>query len=316
MQIGFLTDGLGHLPFPQALDLVSKLGLTQVEIATGNWSSAPHIDLDAVVNDPAQIASLRAQIEQRGLHIEALNASGNVLHPASGPDQDRVVRKTILLAEQLGVSKIVMMSGLPAVNPGDQVAPWITTCWPPENGHNLEKQWQAAAEYWQALVPFANDHGVTRIAVEMHADQLVYNVPTLLRLRELAGDTVGANFDPSHLMWMGAEPIESVKALKGAIHHVHAKDTKIEPLSATRSLLETNFFDRREERAWNYVTLGEGHPRGLEFWGEFCAALRTSGYDGVLSIEHEDVAYAPEEGLDLAVTRLREAMSMLEHALS
>jgi sugar phosphate isomerase/epimerase len=56
-------------------------------------------------------------------------------------------------------------------------------------------------------------------------NQLVYNVPTLLKLRQATHPIVGANLDPSHLFWMGADPLAAIDALGDAIHHVHAKDT-------------------------------------------------------------------------------------------
>lgn len=116
---------------------------------------------------------------------------------------------------------VVLMSGLPTA-PGDRHPNWICTAWPPETGRILQAQWDLAVPHWQRLAAFAEEHGVL-LAVEMHANQLVYNAPTLLRLREAVGPVVGANMDPSHLMWMGSDPIASVRALDGAIHHVHAK---------------------------------------------------------------------------------------------
>ena len=143
----------------------------------------------------------------------------------------------------------------------------------------------------------------------MHANQLVYNAPTLLRLREAAGAVVGANMDPSHLMWMGSDPIQSVRALDGAIYHVHAKDTRLQShRQALTSRLETLPRERVDDRAWNYVTLGDGHPGGTEFWSQFIAALGASGYTGPLSIEHEDLAFPPVEGVRRSVDLLRAAL--------
>jgi sugar phosphate isomerase/epimerase len=110
---------------------------------------------------------------------------------------------------------VVLMSGLPTA-PGDRHPNWICTAWPPETGRILQAQWDLAVPHWQRLAAFAEEHGVL-LAVEMHANQLVYNAPTLLRLREAVGPVVGANMDPSHLMWMGSDPIASVRALDGAI---------------------------------------------------------------------------------------------------
>lgn len=309
MHIGFLTDALAHLTLDEVLDKVKELGLTEVEIATGNWSNAPHIDLDAIVDSPELQAELQQKLADRGLALGALNASGNVLDPATGPEQAENARKTVRLAQALGITKIVMMSGLPPVNPTDLVAPWIVTCWPAENVGNREKQWETAIAFWREFAAFAADHGIERLALEMHGDQLAYNAPTLLRLRAEIGDIIGANMDPSHLMWMGADPIASVRLLGDAIYHVHAKDTKIEESVAVRTRLETSFFDHVAERSWNYVTLGEGHPGGTAFWRDFVAALAEAGYDGVLSIEHEDESYSPEAGLTKAVSVLEEALA-------
>jgi sugar phosphate isomerase/epimerase len=125
-----------------------------------------------------------------------------------------------------------------------------------------------------------------------------------LRLREAAGPVVGVNFDPSHLMWMGADPIASVEALAGAIYHVHAKDTKIEARnSALNSRLETTPSAETGKRSWTYVTLGYGN--GEDFWRAFCLALRRAGYDGALSIEHEDMALSPMEGMRKSVELLK-----------
>jgi sugar phosphate isomerase/epimerase len=147
------------------------------------------------------------------------------------------------------------------------------------------------------------------VAIEMHANQLVYNVPGLLRLREAVGDAVGANFDPSHLIWMGADPIRAITALDGAIHHVHAKDTRIEDRTAVTSRLETIPNDRTTERAWNYVAVGTGHPDGIAFWTQFVDTLRSAGYDGPLSIENEDYTLGQRESVALAVQTLRHALT-------
>lgn len=309
MHIGFLTDGLAGLPLDQVIDTVVGLGLREIEIPTGNWSDAPHLDLDAMIASQDRRDELTGMLADKGVRLGALNINGNVLSPVNGAEQAGNARNTVLLAEQLGITKIVTMSGLPPVFPGDRVAPWIVTCWPAENVPNRERQWQTTVGFWKEFAPFAADHGIERIALEMHADQMIWNPPTLLHLREEIGEIIGANMDPSHLMWMGADPLACIEYLDGAIYHVHAKDTRIEDLARVRTRLEPLFFDRRDERAWNYVTLGEGHPGGVEYWRQFCTALRRSGYDGVLSIEHEDVAYAPEAGLAKAVDVLKEAIA-------
>jgi sugar phosphate isomerase/epimerase len=211
------------------------------------------------------------------------------------------------LAEEFEVGTVVTMSGLPAA-PGDRFPAWITTVWPPENLRLLEHQWTVAIDYWGDVAAEARRRGV-RVAIEMHANQLVYSVPGLRKLREAVGDTVGANFDPSHLLWMGADPIAAIAALTGAIHHVHAKDTRIEDRAAVTSRLETIPNERTDERAWNFVAVGTGHPDGVAFWTRFADAVHAAGYDGPLSIENEDYTLGQRESVALAVDTLRQAIA-------
>ncbi|GAA4195268.1 sugar phosphate isomerase/epimerase [Microbacterium oryzae] len=306
MEIGLLTDSLGHLDRKDALDAAAAIGATRLEFAAGDWSTSPHLDLEELLASAPARAALEHELDGHGLALSALNASGNPLHPREGERNDALVRGTIRLAGALGVDTVVLMSGLPAGAPGDATPNWITTSWPPETTEILERQWtDVALPYWEDLARFATEQGVTKLAVEMHANQLVFSVPSLQRLRDAVGPIVGANLDPSHLFWMGADPLAAIQELSGAIHHVHAKDTRIEESVAVRSRVETLTVLPVAERSWNYVTVGRGHD--VEYWARFMAALRAAGYDGTLSIEHEDHAVDPRLGVEEAAATLREA---------
>src|SRR5262245_60418625 len=114
MKIGLNTDGVSHLNLAHTLDLAAELGLDYVDFATGNWSNSRHVDLSALVNDPAAQRNLLAQVADRGLAISALTCSRNPLDPGPrGRAHDQVTRDTIALAGSLGVDRVVMMSGLP-----------------------------------------------------------------------------------------------------------------------------------------------------------------------------------------------------------
>jgi sugar phosphate isomerase/epimerase len=305
MRIGLTTDSLGQLSFVELLETAASLGIETLEFGCGNWSSAPHLDLHALLEREAERVNFLAAIRAHGLEISALNCSGNPLAPGQrGKDHDRVVRSTLRLAGLLGVRRIVMMSGLPG-GPGDQNANWVTTAWPPEVHEILRYQWEEVAlPYWRDLAKDARDHGVEKICIEQHAHQLVYNTETALRLRDAIGDLVGINLDPSHALWMGGDPLRAIRRLQGTIYHVHAKDTRIDlQQSEINTLLETKPNDRVAERSWNYVTLGYGHSE--IWWRDFVIQLRQNGYDDVLSIEHEDFSLPPLVGVRRSVELLR-----------
>ncbi len=308
MRIGLVTDSPGDMSLDQMLSTAADLGIETLEFCCGNWSNAPHVHLGALLDSTPARRTLVDMVRGYGLAISALNCSGNPLHPGeSGWRHQEVASQTIRLAGMLGVPRVVPMSGCPG-GPGDANANWITTAWPPEAARVLQWQWdEVVIPYWRGLAAEAQTAGVSQLCIELHGQQNVYNVETLLRLREAVGPTVGANFDPSHLFWMGADPLAATRALGEAIYHVHAKDTRIDPVtSGINSRIDTKPVDRLRERSWSYVTLGYGHD--VHWWKEFCGLLRLVGYDDVLSIEHEDRLLPPLDGVRKSVALLREAI--------
>ena len=248
-----------------------------------------------------------AEFDRRDLEIISLNANGNPLHPTD-PKQGEDLKKTIRLAGEMGIKTVCTMSGLPAGSSGDKMPNWVVSSWPPETQDILRYQWQEKLiPFWMEIVALAKEHGVERIALELHGNQCVYNVPSLLKLRDAVGPTVGANLDPSHLFWMGADPLVAAEALGEAVYHVHAKDTFLnEPVQATTSLLENGSLMDIPARSWSYITLGFGH--GEEWWRQFCYRLKMAGYDGWLSVEHEDVLLNSLEGLEKSIELLKVVM--------
>lgn len=309
MQLSLMTDSLGALPFEAMAAQAATLGFQALELGCGNWSSAPHLALDDLLASPGQRQHFQAVLDRAGLTLAALNCSGNQLAPDEEGERHRqVVTQTFRLAGLLGVRKVVMMSGLPAGGPGERVPNWITTSWPPRNADVLEWQWQEVAlPYWRMAVQAAREHGIEQIALENHGCQLVYNPATLLRLRQEIGPMIGMNLDPSHLFWMGGDPIQAVRALGPALYHVHAKDVRLERgLVDANGVLDTQTIDRYAARAWNYVALGHGHD--VRWWKEFFTVVRMAGYDGAVSLEMEDVSMPPAMGIHKSLRVLAEAM--------
>ena len=307
MKLGFVSDSLGAMSFEDLLDNAARVGVQGVEINTGGWSTAPHVDLAAMRESAEVRKNVIRAFEERGLEIVALNANGNPLHPTD-TTQAACLKDTIRIAGDMGVKKVCTMSGLPAGSAEDVMPNWVVSSWPPETQAILRYQWEDVLfPFWTEISALAREHGVEQIALELHGNQCVYNVPSLLKLRAEIGEVIGANLDPSHLFWMGADPLVAAEALGEAVFHVHAKDTMLNaPVQATTSLLENGSLMDIPARSWSYITLGFGH--GEEWWRQFCYRLKMAGYDGWLSIEHEDVLLNALEGLEKSVALLKNVM--------
>jgi sugar phosphate isomerase/epimerase len=304
MRIGVFTPLLSQLSFSAVLKKLKALQIDTVELGTGNYPGDAHCKL-SMLEDRAALAELQRVLADHGATVSALSCHGNPLHPdKQHARRDREVsRKTILLAEKLGVSVVIDFSGCPGDSPHATAPNWVTCPWPPEYLKVLAWQWnEVVVPYWIGHAKFAADHGV-RIAIEMHPGFVVYNPETMLKLRSMAGPNLGCNFDPSHLFWQSIDPIAAIRVLNEAIFHVHAKDTQIYAANLPRTgVLDTKAYTQERDRSWIFRTCGYGH--GAEWWTEFISTLRIFGYDSVLSIEHEDGLLSAEEGLTKAANFL------------
>jgi sugar phosphate isomerase/epimerase len=307
MKLGFVSDSLGGVDFATTLDHAARMGVSGVEVNTCGWSTAPHFDLKGMLGNAGLQKTFLSAFANRGLEVISLNANGNPLHPTD-PAQGEGLKNTIRIAGEMAIKTVCTMSGLPAGREGDLMPNWVVSSWPPETQAILRYQWEEKLiPFWSEIVALARSCGVERIALELHGNQCVFNVPSLLELRAAVGPVIGANLDPSHLFWMGADPLIAAEALGNAVYHVHAKDTFLNaPKQATTSLLENGSLMDIPARSWSYITLGFGH--GEEWWRQFCYRLKMAGYDGWLSIEHEDVLLNSLEGLEKSVALLQGVM--------
>jgi sugar phosphate isomerase/epimerase len=307
MKVGIFTVILASMKLEQALDYVAGLGVSSVEIGTGAYPGAAHCQPDPLLASDRKAKEFLAAFTSRGLSISSLSVHGNPVHPDKriAAAHDAAFRKTVRLARKLGVDVVTTFSGCPGGGPRDRTPNWVTCAWPPDYPAILEYQWnRVLVPYWKRTVEFAGQHGIKKIALEMHPGFMVYNPESLLKLRRAAGPALGANFDPSHLFWQGIDPCAAVRALRGAIWHVHAKDTAIyETNSKINGVLDTKHYADELNRSWIFRTVGYGTPR--RFWCDFISVLRMIGYEGALSIEHEDSLMTPREGLEKAVRFLQ-----------
>jgi sugar phosphate isomerase/epimerase len=307
MKLGVFAVLFSEMEFEQALDYIVSVGVEAVEIACGGYVGDVHCKPAELLQDPAGIERMKHAISSRGLEVSMLSVHGNPLHPdpTVGEPHKQAFDNTILLAEKLGVSTVATFSGCPGGGPEDKHPNWVTCPWPNEYSKMVQWQWEEVMiPYWREAGKFAREHGV-RVAIEMHPGLCVYNPETLLALRNEIGDVIGTNFDPSHLFWQNIEPSRAIRALGGAIYHVHAKDTQIDPVNTSvNGVLDTKSYRDVERRSWVFRTVGYGH--GENTWRDIVSSLRLVGYDGVLSIEHEDGLMSPAEGFKKAVAFLRD----------
>jgi sugar phosphate isomerase/epimerase len=307
MRIGVFTAVYPKLPLEEALDRAAAAGVKAVEIGSGGLVGHPHCPVDDLLESEAKRKAYKQAVESRGLIISALSCHGNPVHPnreqARAFDED--IRKSVRLAQLLEVPVVNTFSGCPGGSPGDAISNWITCPWPPEFTQALKYQWEEVTiPYWVEINKFAEAHGI-KMALEMHPGMLVYNVETMQRLHRAAGKAIGCNFDPSHLFWNGADPVAAIRALGDIIYHVHGKDTYVDPLNARVNGCNDNKpYARIADRSWIFRTIGYGHD--IKVWKDIMSALRTVGYDYVVSIEHEDMMMSGDEGLAKGIAALQE----------
>ena len=306
MKVGLFTALLAQLSLDDIIKKIKPLGIQAVELGTGNYPGDPHIKLDWL-SQPTKLKEFKQKLDDEGIAISALSCHGNPLHPNKhiATTHSEVSRRTILLAEKLGVTRVNDFSGCPGDSDGSKFPNWSPTPWPPDYPEILKWQWEKKTiPYWKKRAKFAEEHGV-RIAIEMHPGFVVYNPETMLRLREAAGPAMGCNFDPSHMFWQGIDPCAAVRRLGEAVLHVHAKDTRLYDInSKVNGVLDTKPYSDEKNRSWIFRTVGYGHD--ADFWTDFISTLQMVGYDDVLSIEHEDSLMSVDEGLTKAAAFLNQ----------
>jgi sugar phosphate isomerase/epimerase len=308
MKLGVMGAGLGGMGWKKALDYCQKVGLEAIELPVGCYPGKPFFDPEKVLKDKAAQKKIVAACQARGLEIIGLAVHGNPLHPnrAIAKAHERAHDVAVRLAPLLGTDVVINFSGCPGGSRKDTTPNWVTCAWPPDFGAVLKYQWEKVLiPFWTKKNKEAAREGV-KIAFEAHPGFCVYNPETLLRLRAACGKQLGANLDPSHFFWQGIDPVEAARVLGDArcIFHVHGKDAAIDPYNTRRNgVLDTKSYADVGNRSWVFRTCGYGH--GDEFWKRFISMLKQKGYDGVISIEHEDPLMGVQEGFEKAVAYLR-----------
>lgn len=305
MQLSVVNGVFGGMSLEDSLKKLNELGVPQLELGVGGYPGTVHADAKVLIRDEAARKKLMDTFRKYNVGISAISVHGNCVHPnkevAKSFEED--FEAACVLAGQIGIKRIVTFSGCPGGDPAAQQPNWVTCAWPPEYLDILDYQWnQVLIPYWKKAVEFAAKNGVEKIALEMHPGFCVYNPETLLRLRAAVGPMIGANLDPSHLIWQGMDIVEVIHYLGDAIYYFHAKDTEMNMANVRKNgVLDTKHYGDFEHRSWVFRTLGYG----TDNWRKIVSALKIVGYDDSISIEHEDGLMQPLEGLEKAISYIQ-----------
>ena len=310
MKLSVFAVLLADKTLDEACKYLAESGVQAIEIGCGGYPGKAHCNPEELLKNPEKIDEMKAILKKYNLEIAAFSTHGNAVHPdkeIAAKFHDDFIQ-TVLLAEKMGVETVVTFSGCPGGSPEDKTPNWVTCPWPDDFSEIVEYQWnEVLIPYWKKEVEFVRAHGVKKVALEMHPGFCAYNPETLLKLRAAVGDVIGANFDPSHLFWQGIDPVAAIRYLGDAVYYFHAKDTKVDELNTAKNgVLDTKHYADEIHRSWIFRSVGYGH--GASVWKDMMSALRMVGYDGMISIEHEDSLMTPTEGLEKAIALLKEVM--------
>ena len=311
MNLSVMSPVLNQMSLEEALKYLSSLGVDSVEMGAGGYPGKAHVDAEDYIAHPEKIENFKSLLKKYNLKLSAIACHANPLHP-NKEIAERFHNEFVAsmkLAAAMDCDTIIGFSGCPGDCANSEKPNWVTCLWPEDFKDILEWQWnEVVIPYWKKTAELAKEIGIKKIAFEMHPGFCVYNPTTLMKLRNAVGDIIGANFDPSHLFWQGIDPCAAIKYLGDAIYHFHAKDTKIDDQNtAVKGVLDTdNGYGDILSRSWVFRTVGYGH--GSDVWNNMISALKTVGYDGAISIEHEDGLMSSKEGLEKAVAFLKNVL--------
>jgi len=319
MKLGVMSALFAGMSFDEVLEYCAGVGLDAIEIPVGCYPGAPFFEPGEVLASKKRQDEIKSKLSDYDLELSGLAVHGNPVHPdGSQAKKDHAAFVTaVKLAPKLGTDVVITFSGCPGGAKGEKKPNWVTCAWPGDYAEILRYQWEEVlVPYWAEQAKLAREQKV-RVAWEAHPGFCVYNPDTLIRLSKLATKAagikgkspLGANLDPSHFFWQGIDPVEAARVLgeAGLLYYVHAKDTELDrhegPINGYN---DARPYGDLKHRSWTFRTCGYGH--GDEFWKPFVSMLKRYGYDGVLSIEHEDPLMSVTEGFEKAVAYLSEVI--------
>lgn len=264
MQVGILTGPFGKEPLEYVIEFAGRNGFDALEVASG--PGARHVDIAGLTD--ARASEIRKLLETSGVVISSLAWYTNMTDVEKRDEISSNFRLLVDSAEKLGVGVVCTLAGMPVAGK-DKIKTIEEDC----------------AAVFPPLVEYAASKGI-KVAMENWYATCLQGLAQFDRIFEVVPhENFGLNFDPSHLLWQGIDYIAAVERFQRRIFHTHAKDTEVRDDKLA-------YLGNQMGGWWRYVIPGFGRVK----WGEYISALRRTGYNGVLSIEHEDGAVGREEG--------------------
>jgi len=264
IHVGMLTAPLRDMPFEAVLDLARRYHIAALEVVAE--PGHPHIDPTTLT--PAQAEVIKQKLSERGLEISALSNYMDTTAPGKTAEVQEILNKTIDAAALLGVPTICVGLGMPVGGKS-----------------KIQMIKEVIPGLFHPIINHARDKGI-KVAVENWFETNLQGLDTLdCLMQTIPDDNFGFNYDPSHLVHQQCDYMAPIVTFGNRIFHTHAKDTLVnETRRAYVGVLGQGW--------WRYVIPGFGDIK----WGKYIGLLREVGYKGVLSIEHEDSTFGPEEG--------------------
>lgn len=264
MQVGILTAPFGAEPLENIIKFAGDNGIDALEIACGPGAA----QLDTSNLTDARAAEIKKLLADNNVVISSLAWYTNMTDPDKREQISADFRSFIDSAKKLEVDVVCTLAGMPVAGK-DKLKTIAEDC----------------SQVFPPLLEYAADKGI-KIALENWFATCLQGLAEFDKMFEtVPNENFGLNFDPSHLMWQGIDYIAAVERFQKRIFHTHAKDTEVRDDKLA-------YLGNQARGWWRYVIPGLGRVK----WGEYIAALRRTGYNGVLSIEHEDGSLGREEG--------------------
>jgi len=301
--ITLCTGQWADLPLEELARCCREWGYDGLELAC--WGD--HFEIDKALADPQYCTRKRELLARHGMQVFAISnhlvgqavldnidqRHKSVLPPEIWGDGDPAGVNARAADRMKDAARAAQKLGIQVVNGFTGSSIWhLLYSFPPVPPEMIDAGFQLLAERFHPILDVFAECGI-RFALEVHPTEIAFDIVTAQRAVEALDHRpeFGFNFDPSHLIWQGIDPVEFIRAFPNRIYHVHMKDAIVR-LDGRRGILGShlNFGDPR--RGWDFRSLG----RGKVNFQEILRALNDAGYRGPLSVEWEDSGMARERG--------------------